>query len=363
MSEIFHSICPVYVASHVALALGYLERELGRVNASLRSLDTLPGDDGRLAHARHTLDYQIRDGGNIPAIWARAEHAETVLLGSTFVNQGGQIVVRVDSGLLHVRQLRGHRFGVSRSLDTRRVDWWRANSQRSIALALALHGVAADEVEFVDVGHGEAFSHTPFGGPGANDARGKEETTLDLPFTPEFGALDRGEVDAIYSTQGRAQIYERTGRFKIIEDLSRSPDWTVQLAASPYTLAASRRLVEERPEIAIAYLRANIQAARWIRDHLRQAAEIFHARTYDATLDDVLAVIAHVDFTPSLSDLNLAAIDLGKRFLLERGFIGKDFDVAAWADRGLLQQALDSVAADDAPPRVAERVPEVAAHA
>lgn len=331
----YYSICPVFVVSHVALERGFLQEELDQVGAGLQTLESFAGDEGALVHARHSAQLQIRDGGNVPAIWARADISDTVLLGTTNINQGGQIVVRVDSGIHTVQQLAGRRLGVSKSLDTRRVDWWRANSLRSLQLALELGGVARDAVQFVDVVHGPQGARPAF--------RSKEERTLGLSFTPELGALARGEVDAIYSTQGRPEIYERTGEFKVIQDLSRAPDWTVRIATTPYTLVASRTLVEEHPQVVVAWLRANIRAARWAREAPLEAARIFHQATYDATVEDVLRVIDGVDFTPSLSAQNLAAVRIGKDWLLDNGFISNDFDVHEWADGRFLAQALSGL--------------------
>ncbi|EMH4161732.1 ABC transporter substrate-binding protein [Pluralibacter gergoviae] len=333
----YYSICPVFVVSHISLKLGYLNEELRKAGAVPQSLESLGSDRSAVVHAQHSERYQVRDGGNVPAIWAKADHNDTVLLGTTEINQGGQVVVRVDSGIHQVHQLSGRRLGVSKNLDQRRVDWWRANSLRSLHLALALANVNRDRVQFVDVEHATA--------PGLTVPSGqtKEQRTLNLGFTPEFGALDRGEVDAIYTTQGRAQIYERTGRFKVIEDLSHSPDWTVRIATTPYTLVASRALVEEYPQVPIAWLRANIRAARWVSANPLAAAKLFHEATYDATVADVLNVIEGVDFTPSLSARNLAAVRIGKDWLRDNGFIHNDFDIEQWASPSLLEQAFEGL--------------------
>lgn len=337
----YYSICPVYVVSHVAHDLGWLEEELGRAGAALAGLGTLPEGQAPLVHARHSETYQMRDGGNIPAIWARAEHADTVLVGSTWVEAGGQIVVRTGDDIRRVQDLSGRRFGLSKSRDTRRVDWWRANSQRNAGLALALAGLSLKDVEVIDIEHG-----SPQPRPGAWhgwDERSKEDITFNLPFTPEIHALADGRVDAIYTTQGRAQIYERSGRFRVIEDLARYPDWTLQIAASPYTLAVSRPLATERRDVVVAWLRANIRAARWIESNPADAARLLHRHTYHATVADVARAIAPIDFLPSLSARNLHAIDIGKAFLRDHGYLQNDFDVAAWADTSFLEEALASL--------------------
>ncbi|HCL3953198.1 TPA: ABC transporter substrate-binding protein [Pseudomonas aeruginosa] len=339
--QLYFSICPVFVVSHVSHRLGLLEQELAAVGESALGLEQHPSGQGALIHSRHSDRYQVRDGGNVPAISARADHSDTVLLGSTDINQGGQIVVRAEAPLWRLEDLRGRRIGVSHSLDAQRVDWWRANSLRSIHIALRHSGLEAAEVQLVDV------PHAPGNGPwrGADGALNKEQRTLRLPFTPELAALEEGRVDAIYTTQGRAEIYERTGRFKVLADLSRLPDWVARIATTPYTLVASRALVEERPQVAVAWLRANIRAAQWVREQPRQAAEIFHKATYDATVEDVLRVIEGVDFTPSLAPRNLAGLTIGKNWLRDNGFIRNDFAIEDWARPEFLAQAWDSLQA------------------
>lgn len=341
---LLYSICPVYVASHAARDLGYLREELAHAGAAPASLDTLPPGQAPVAHARHDQTWQVRDGGNIPALWARAEHADTVLVGSTFVAAGGQIVVRTGDAIRRVQDLAGRRFGLSRSLDTRRVDWWRANTQRNAGLALELAGLGWNDVEAVDVAHG---SPNPAPGPWhRQEGLDKRDLTLNLPFTPEFQALARGEVDAIYTTQGRAQIYERSGQFRVIEDLARYPDWTLQLAASPYTLAVSATLARERRDVVVAWLRANLRAARWIAAHPAEAARLLHPHTYHETVADVAATIAQIDFTPSLSARNLAGLQIGADFLHAGGYTSRAVDVASWADASFLAEAHASLPAE-----------------
>lgn len=342
-----YSICPVYVASHAAHDLGYLREELERAGATLTSLATLPDGQAPVAHARHDQQWQVRDGGNIPALWARADHADTVLVGSTHVQAGGQLVVRTGDGIRRVQDLAGRRFGLSKSLDTRRVDWWRANTQRNAGLALELAGLGWNDVEVVDVEHG---STNP--APRAWhdwEGRSKHDIVANLPFTPEFGALARGEVDVIYTTQGRAQIYERSGAFRVIEDLARYPDWTLQLAASPYTLAVSAALARDRRDVVVAWLRASLRAARWIDARPAEAAKLLHRHVYNDTEADVAAQVAQIDFAPSLSARNLTGLQIGADFLHASGYMSRAVDVAAWADGSFLAEALASLAPDERP--------------
>jgi ABC-type nitrate/sulfonate/bicarbonate transport system substrate-binding protein len=341
-TEVVYTICSVYVASHVALQLGWLDEELARVGAKLTYLRSLPDARDHLAHFSHRLGNLVRDGGLVPPIWAHADITRTKLVGLTSYYGGGQIVVRTDSPFRTVADLRNHRVGLPKSLNPGKVDWWRANSERSLLLALRLAGLARSDVQFVDIEHDDAPA--PLGrsqSPADNLARLSRAGTTG--FTPEIPVLEAGGVDAIFTNFGLATRLERTGKFRVIEDLSRLPDWTLQSANSPYALTVDAQFAERHPEIVVAWLRASIRAGRWINAHREAAATLLHKVTYLPTPDDTARAIAGVDFVPNLAPQNLAAVTLEKRFLLEHGYLQRDFDLTDWADRSFLDEALGSL--------------------
>ena len=71
----------------------------------------------------------------------------------------------------------------------------------------------------------------------------------DYAFRPLEKALLGGKVDAIY-TQSKVfqHIQEVTGQVKMIEDLSRYPDYTVQIANTPAVITCTDVMAEEHPE-------------------------------------------------------------------------------------------------------------------
>jgi hypothetical protein len=54
----------------------------------------------------------------------------------------------------------------------------------------------------------------------------------------------------------------------------------------------------------------------------------------------------NVDMVPNLSPQNLAAIEIGKDFMVSHGYIKNDFDVKQWAAPQFLEQAAKELLAE-----------------
>jgi ABC-type nitrate/sulfonate/bicarbonate transport system substrate-binding protein len=340
LTEAVYTICPVFVASGIAVEFGWLEEEFKRVGAHATYLRSLGDNAGWLPHFTHGLPNLFREGGAIPAIHAKADLTDTKLVGLTWVKTGGQILARADAGLHRAADLKGRRIGLYRSLNKTKVDFRRATAERGILLALELAGLSRKDVEIVDIDDAETPIYKPAKNPGEYLAQGRQK---EKKSDPELEALDRGRVDAIYGGPGRSENLVDTGKYTIIEDLARYPDWTLHIANSPFTNAVSSDLAHEHPEIVVAFLRASIRAGRWINDHRAAAADIFTRITSHQDARAISRFIADADFVPQLSARNLAALEVQKNFLRDHGYIEKDFDVRDWADDSFLTEALRSL--------------------
>ena len=149
-----------------------------------------------------------------------------------------------------------------------------------------------------------------------------------------------GKVDAIY-TQSKVfeHLQEATGQLKMIEDLSRYPDWTVQVANTPAVITCTDVMADEHPELVIAYMKAMIKVGRWANEHKRAAAFILNRQTFYQDADDTYRGIKHVDMVPSFSAQNMQCIKIGKDFMVSHGYIKNDFDVDEWAAPEFLEEA------------------------
>ncbi|HIJ62370.1 MAG TPA: ABC transporter substrate-binding protein [Rhodospirillaceae bacterium] len=333
--DVYYTICPVLNAANVAVELGWLDEEFRRVGARAIYLRSLPENAGYIPHFTHSLPNLFRDGGAIPTIQARADLTSTKLIGLTWTQTGGEVVVRADTDIHSVKDLKGRRIGLFKSLNSAKIDFQRATAERAVELALKLSGLAVQDVEIVDITDTDDQPHDPAGKPAELWVQRR-----DAYHGPEVAALATAKVDAIFSSGGRSLTLVESGQYKVIEDLSRYPDWTLQVANGPYTAAVNTGFAEAHPEIVVAYLRAAIRAGRWINRHPAAAAEIFKRVTFYSTVPQIHRAIEGRDLEPNLSARNLAAITIQKDFLRSHGYVRNDFNVNDWADDRYLIEAL-----------------------
>jgi ABC-type nitrate/sulfonate/bicarbonate transport system substrate-binding protein len=339
VTEAYYTICPVLVASNIAVEFGWLDEEFKRAGAQATYLRSLPNNAGWIPHYTHGLPNLFRDGGAIPTILAKADLVDTTLIGLTWSQVGGHIVARSGGGIRRVAGLVGRKIGLTRSLNRDKVDFSRATAHRGVLVALELAGVDADDVELVDLPEADDPHYAPSQKPVELWAQSRAHHYEEKDVI----ALRDGRVDAIYSNPGRSEALVNSGEFTVIEDLSRHPDWTVQLANGPYTTAVNTAFANEHPEVVVAFLRAAIRAGRWINEHRAAAAEIFTRVTFYRNPKLVESLIRDLDFVPQLSAKNLTATELQKRFLIEHGYVRNDFEVRKWADPRFLEEAQRSL--------------------
>jgi ABC-type nitrate/sulfonate/bicarbonate transport system substrate-binding protein len=166
----------------------------------------------------------------------------------------------------------------------------------------------------------------------------------DYAFRPLEKALLDGTVDAIYNQMDQlGQLSEATGQIKAIYDLSKHPDWTVQVANTPAVITCTDVMAKEHPELVLAYMRAMVKVGRWANRNKHAAGEILNKQTFYLDAEHTYEGIKDVDMVPSLSAQNLECVRIGKDFMLEHGYIKNDFDVHEWAQPKFLEQAVMQV--------------------
>jgi ABC-type nitrate/sulfonate/bicarbonate transport system substrate-binding protein len=142
-----------------------------------------------------------------------------------------------------------------------------------------------------------------------------------------------------------------------IEDLSRYPDWRLQVANIPAVITCTDVMAEQHPELVVAFMKGMIRVGRWSNEHKHAAAAILNKQTFYLDVEDTYRGIKDVDIVPNLSAQNLAMVDIGKKFMLSHGYIKRDFDVGKWAAPEFLAQAAKELLEDEVAKRKMERIP------
>jgi ABC-type nitrate/sulfonate/bicarbonate transport system substrate-binding protein len=342
-NEMYYTNCPLVSASNVDQELGWVREEFKKIGVKYAFLRSRRENDW-YPHYIHNLDNLIRFGGCFPAIHTNADKRRTRLLGLTHApHEGGCMMVRARDDIYRMNDLKGKKIGLTKSLNTIKTDWWRIQEEQGIELMLRLNDMTRDDVEIVDFPYPDDWYDDPkMLEPMDNPSELwlKRDHKHDLAFRPLETALQKGIIDALY-TQSKPlqQLTEATGKFKSIEDLSRYPDWTLQVANIPATLTCSDVMAEEHPELVVALLKGMIKVGRWSNEHKHAAAAILDRQTFYLDVEHTYRGIKHIDMVPNLSPQNLVSIEIGKDFMYSHGYIKRDFDVHEWAAPEFLEQA------------------------
>jgi ABC-type nitrate/sulfonate/bicarbonate transport system substrate-binding protein len=149
MDELWFTRCPVPTATGIAADRGRLAREFAPDGITVRSLQDAPAAVAADHHYTHALDGLFREGGNVPALWARSRGEATRLIGLTWIEERQSVLVRADSELREPAQLRGRRLGVP--VHGIAIDFWRAMALAGFSGALSLAGLTLADAELVEV--------------------------------------------------------------------------------------------------------------------------------------------------------------------------------------------------------------------
>ena len=151
-------------------------------------------------------------------------------------------MVRARDNIYRMKDLKGKKIGLTKSLNTIKNDWWRIQEEQGIELMLMLNDMTRKDVEIVEFPYPDDWYDDPkMLEPMDNPSELwlKRDHKHDLSFRPLESALEQGIVDAIYTQSGPLQhLQEASGKFKAIEDLSKYPDGPYRYATSPLSSRA-----------------------------------------------------------------------------------------------------------------------------
>ncbi len=342
--EVYYSNCPLVSASNVDEGLGLTKQEFKKIGVKYLYLRSTSRTDW-YPHYIHNLDNYIRFGGLFPPIEVHADIRRTRLLGVTQMPaEGGVMMVRATDDIYRMAELKGKKIGLSKSMNKIKNDWWRIQEHQGIELMLRLNGMTMDDIELVEFPYADDWYNDPaMMGPDMElsiDLWLKRDHKNDRAFRPLEAALEEGVIDAMYlQSKPLQQVSEMTGKFTAIEDLSRYPDWRLQVANIPAAITCTDVMAEEHPELAVTFMKGMIRAGRWANQNKHAAAEILDQQTFYRDVEHTYLGIKDVDLVPNLSPQNLASVEIGKNFMLSHDYIKNDFDVQEWAAPEFLDQA------------------------
>jgi ABC-type nitrate/sulfonate/bicarbonate transport system substrate-binding protein len=362
--EVYYTNCPLISASNVDQELGWTREEYKKLGVkydyfrNTRETDFYP-------HYIHNQDNLIRFGGLFPPIHVHADIRRTRLLGVTHApREGGVMVVRSRDKIFRMKDLKGKKIGLSKSLNRIKTDWWRIQEHQGIELMLMMNDMTMADIQLVEFPYADDWYNDPrmlepLFNP--SDLWLQRDHKHDLAFRPLETALENGVIDALYTQSGPfQQLTEATGKFKSIEDLSRYPDWTLQVANIPAAITCSDVMAEEHPELAVAFMKGMIRVGRWANENKHAAAAILDRQTFYLDVEHTYEGIRHMDLVPNLSPQNLVSVDIGKEFMLSHGYIRNDFDVQKWAAPEFLEKAARELLEEQWKKVTTSKLPEAA---
>ncbi|MGW1992435.1 ABC transporter substrate-binding protein [Embleya sp. NPDC001921] len=308
--ELWFTRCPVPTATGIAADLGLLDAEFAAEGITVRSLQDVSADVAADHHYTHALPGLFREGGNVPALWARSRGEATRLVGLTWIEESQAILVRADSGISAPEHLRGLRLAIPRHDIA--IDFWRAMALHGFAGALSLAGATLSDARPVEV-------------PAAHGI-GQWEA--------ELAALGRGDVDAVYVKGALAVEAAARHGAVVAVDLDAAADPRARINnGTPRPITVHRDLLERHPELVTRFLAVLVEAADWAPGHPAEVARILGAETGAGAFG---VAGAYRELGPDTLRIDLSAerldlLALQERFLRGQGFLAEPVDVRAWA--------------------------------
>ena len=317
---LYYTRCPVPTASGLAVALGSLGPALGEAHGvDLRALQDVADPEVRRHHFDHGIVGLVRDGGNIPAIWARSNGVPTRLLGLTWLNEAQAIVTRPDAGIDSVGALVGRRIALPAGSGTI-VDIRGATALRGFERALASAGSSLADVLPIETPTAELT------GP-ARDGGGEN-------FDAELDLLEAGLAEAAFVKGASGIAAIRARGLTTVLRLDQQPDPLARVNnGTPRVVTARQELIDERPELIRTYLEVLGSAQASVGGDRDELWRVLAAETHQDPADASVAygAAAPDSLAPKLSALRLDALQEQADFLFEQGFIPRRVDVDEWA--------------------------------
>ena len=340
---VWYTRCPAPSPFGIAIQQGALANELRSLSLTFRALQDSDDPAIRNSHYTHTQPWSFRQGGNIPALWARASGTETRLIGLSWTDEFQGIVALNSSNIASAADLKGRRLAVVSNERADIVDFHRATILRGYTTLLDTAGLTLVDVELVELSrhtHGLSAPRADERAPLATRfalQRGQE-------FTREVQALLRGEADAVFVKGASGLEAANLIGAKIVVDLSAQPDRRKHANnGTPRPLTVDARLLAERPDLVDRVVARTLDAAEWAYAHPNEARSYIarEVRSSEHWVQLAYGQELAKGLSFGLDDEALAGLNDFKQFLVEAQFLPGDFDFDNWVERGPFERVLN----------------------
>lgn len=366
LETLWYTRCPVPTGLGIAVQQGWLSDYFAADNIVVKSLRESNDKAVRDSHFDHTLPNSVRHGGSIPAIWAFSSGRPTKVVGLSWADEVQLLLTRQDSGIRHLEQLKGRRFGIPNNTQAL-IDFSRAQAIRGLENSLKLVGLAVSDLTLVDTVQpnlpAQQQPDSKGGTPYASEQKGVEQNVAQnhlaqasqtIAGTQTFGdrqnagrnaelvALLRGDVDAIFLKGAHAAQIAQDFGLHVIFDVGLHPDPLVRSNnGTPRTLTVDANLLQRHFDSVIGIVTQVLHAEQWAWQHPEQTRQYLarESNTSEYWVTQAYGEDAHLRLRTDFNPTAIAALQDLSDFLYRWNFIPAAIDVNTWIDSRAFVQA------------------------
>jgi ABC-type nitrate/sulfonate/bicarbonate transport system substrate-binding protein len=281
----------------IANEQGFFDEELAKVNAKIEILGfTGAGPAINSALASNSLD--AGSIGDVPAIVARANGADTILTTGSLTDTPTYLLAQPGFGYKNFKDLKGKKVATQIG----------AYMHRTMILMLQDEGMSINDINFVNLT--------------ANDAR---------------TALASKAVDGIVVAAAAAMSLIQDGLGEIVKSTEGHPDWKNGSCG-----LIRKSFAEENPQVVIAYIKALIRASRYAADgHQDQLRDLqIRGGLTENQVDTLYPNLTDYSTDLAVDESTLAIFESVSRFLKDNDITPELVNIDEWYDGSYYERAL-----------------------